>query len=68
MIKHEGIKTTGRVVAVHRSSYRAKGANGEVTGNINDGSWFVCLCQPMDQELGAANIKQSEHTKTNIFV
>lgn len=68
MIKHEVIKATGRVVAVPISWYRAKGANGEVTGSINDSSWFVCLCQPTDQKSGAANIKRPEDTKTNIFV
>lgn len=67
-IKHEVIKATGRIVAVHKNWYRAKEANGEVTRNINDSSWFVCLCQPMDQEPGAADIKQPEDTKTRIFM
>lgn len=67
-IKHEVIKTTGRVVAVHRNWYRAKEANGQVTRNTNDSSWFVCLCQPMDQELGAADVKQPQDTKTSIFM
>lgn len=43
VIKHEVIKATGRAVAMRRSWYRAKGANGEVAGNINDSLWFVCL-------------------------
>lgn len=68
MIKHKVIKTTGRAVAVHRSGYRAKGENGEVTGNINDNSWLVCLCQPTDQESRAGNVKQPEDTKTNILL
>lgn len=38
VIKQEAIKATGRAVDVHRSCYRAKGANGEVTGNVNDSS------------------------------
>ena len=50
-------------MAVDRSWYRV---HGEVTGNINDSYRFVCLCQPIDQKLRAANIKQTEDIKTNI--
>lgn len=36
IIKCEVIKAIGKVVDVQRICYRAKGANGEVTGDTND--------------------------------
>lgn len=72
VIEHAVIKAAGRVMAVHRSWSRAKGANGEMTGNINDSSWFTCLCQPMDQGVGQQMLNRTYKdknlcVKTNIY-
>lgn len=58
MIEHAVIKAAGRVMAVHRSCSRAKGANGEMTGNIHDSSWFACL-PAYGPGSRAANVKQN---------
>lgn len=70
IIKHEMIKATGRAVAVRRSWYREKGANGEATGNINDGLFaFVRLRTRswQQQTLKSQKIQRQKNLCKNVY-
>lgn len=65
VIEHAMIKAAGRVMAVHRSWCRAKGANNKMTGNINESSWFALPTYGLGS--WAANTKQNIQ-RQKIFV